>query len=90
MAAGTSGLDVQEAETLVPGWGPTLHLRVRRVSGKGPIPWEALQAIKDERAGPDATAIEVYPPASEVIDEVEMRHLWIVPPGVPMPSLARR
>lgn len=83
-------LNVEESLSHVEGWGMVLHLRVRRRSGRGPIPWEALQAIKDEHAGPDATAIEVYPPAGEVVDEVEMRHLWIVPMGVPMPSLLRR
>ncbi len=89
MAAGMSEFEVDEAVSRVEGWGDVMHLRIRRRSGRGPIPWEALQAIKDERAGPDATAIEVYPPAHEVIDEVEMRHLWIVPPGIPMPSLLR-
>ncbi len=90
MRTRTDDFEVQEAETLVPGWGRTLHLRIRRRSGKGPIPWEALQAIKDLHAGPEATAVEVYPPADEVIDETAMRHLWIVPPGLPMPSLLRR
>ena len=84
-----AGFEVQEAISHVEGWGSVMHLRIRRRSGRGPIPWEALQAIKDEHAGVDATAIEVYPPADEVVDEVEMRHLWVVPPAVPMPSLAR-
>lgn len=90
MAVSTHELEVQEALSHVDGWGNVMHLRVRRLLGEGPIPWETLQAIKDAHAGADATAIEIYPPADEVVDEAPIRHLWIVPPGVPVPSLLRR
>ncbi len=37
-----------------------------------------MQRIKDEIAGYDATAIEVYPPKSEVVDEADMFHIWVL------------
>jgi hypothetical protein len=40
-----------------------------------------MQRIKDTLAGPDRAAVEVYPPASEVVDQANMYHLWVLPPG---------
>lgn len=70
-------------------WGRTDHLRVWRRDHKDGIPWDDLQAIKNEVFGPEATAVEIYPPQAEVIDEVNMRHLWLVP-EVAVPSLYNR
>lgn len=47
--------------------------------------WRDMQAIKDELAGPSRTAIEVFPPAGEVIDEINAYHLWVLPPGFLLP-----
>lgn len=80
----------QVSESMVPGWGLTVHIKVRRRDEKSNVPWWALQLIKNEVAGEDAIAIEVYPPHGEVIDELNMRHLWVVPEGVTVPSLVRR
>lgn len=64
------------------------HLAVASLSGIRPT-WHEMQRIKNEIAGPDATAIEVYPPESEVVDEADMFHLWIVPDPLPF-SLSRK
>ena len=80
----------QVGETMVDCWGMTVHIRVRRRDGRPNVPWYVLQLIKNEVAGEYATAIEVFPPHDEVVDEVNMRHLWVVPENVPVPSLARR
>lgn len=42
-----------------------------------------MQRIKDELAGVDATAIEVYPPKAEVIDQADMFHIWVLPGKLP-------
>jgi len=81
-------LSVQAIETVVPGWGPTLHIKVRRVDGKSGIAWEALQEIKNEYAGPEARAIEVYPRESDLFNEQNIRHLWVVPEDVVVPNIA--
>lgn len=54
-----------------------VHLAVSSLSGIRPS-WPEMQRIKDEIAGPDATAIEVYPPKAEVVDEADMFHIWVL------------
>jgi hypothetical protein len=56
------------------------HLRVWRRDGKpSRLPWDAFQQIKNEMVGEDATAVEVFPPADQVVAEANMRHFWLVP-----------
>lgn len=56
--------------------GPIRKMRVQREDGKDGIPWDDLQRLKDKYLGEDSTAIEVYPPSHEVVDEINARHLW--------------
>ena len=70
----------QVVETISPV-GMVQHLRVWRHDGRGGIPWDDLQAIKNEMLGEDVMAIELYPPQSAVVDEANIRHLWVVPEG---------
>lgn len=53
------------------------HLAVSSLSGHRPT-WPEMQRIKDELAGPEATAIEVYPPRDQVVDEADMFHIWVL------------
>ncbi|WP_210268951.1 DUF7694 domain-containing protein [Brucella intermedia] len=46
------------------------------VEHDGTITWEELQELKNEYFGPDVVAIEVYPPHSNVVNSLPMRHLW--------------
>jgi hypothetical protein len=69
----------QVLEVLTPAWGYTRHLRVWRNDGRGGIPWDDLQAIKDEMLGGETMAVEVYPPEGLLVNEANMRHLWEVP-----------
>src|ERR1700682_902556 len=43
--------------------------------------WRLLQDIKNAVAGTDRTAIEIYPPESEVTDTANIYHLWIFMEG---------
>jgi len=65
----------------------TVH---RSDESRGPIPWEVLQDAKDRTWGPDVTAVEVYPPAGRVVNELALRHLWRVPDGYTLPDLSNR
>ncbi len=65
------------------------HVRVRRHDDKDGITWDQLQDVKNELLGPDTTAIEVYPPACDLVNEANMRHLWVLPDHLPLPSLRR-
>lgn len=62
--------------------GSATHFAVSSLSGIRPT-WREMQRIKDELAGPEKTAVEVYPPRSKVIDEADMFHIWVLPDGVP-------
>lgn len=56
-----------------------IHLSVVSMAGERPTWWE-MQRVKNEIAGPEATAVEVYPPQSEIVDTADSFHIWIVPP----------
>lgn len=60
-----------------------IRAHVSAMSSK--ITWAIKQRIKNELAGPERLAFEVYPPVSELIDEVDMYWLWIMPEGEKMP-----
>lgn len=58
--------------------GSVIHLAISSLSGERPTWWEA-QRIKNDLCGEDTTAIEVYPPQSQVVDGADMFHLWVLP-----------
>ncbi len=58
------------------------HLAVASLSGVRPRWWE-MQRIKNELSGPERTAVEVYPPQSEAVDEADMFHIWVLPGPLP-------
>lgn len=55
------------------------HLKVKRHDHKGGIGWDVLQRIKQDVLGSDVLAVEFYPPSTDVVNELNMRHLWVVP-----------
>jgi hypothetical protein len=56
------------------------HLTIERLDGEPIIAeWDVIQQIKNEMAGEDAWAIEIFPAESEVVNEINRRHLWVVP-----------
>ncbi len=48
------------------------------VEHDGAITWDELQEIKNDLWGPDACAIEIYPPSDRVVNNLNMRHLWLL------------
>ena len=52
---------------------PLGHLMVEH---DGTITWDQLQIVKNEVWGPEARAIEVYPPEDQVVNTGNYRHLW--------------
>lgn len=63
------------------------HLAVASLSGIRPT-WREMQRIKDELAGCDLTAVEVYPPATEIVDEADMFHIWVLTERLPFSLFA--
>ena len=58
------------------------HLSISSLTGTRPTWWE-MQRIKNDLAGEEATAVEVYPPQQEVVDGADMFHLWVLPGPLP-------
>lgn len=45
---------------------------------KDGITWDDLQSIKNQIGYASYTAIEVYPPAVDVVNVANIRHLWVL------------
>lgn len=67
-------------------WGEVQHLWIRNEAST-PIRnhWATLQRIKNELIGSELVAVEVYPKVSELVDQANMYHLWVMPQGVELP-----
>lgn len=60
-------------------------LSVRR-NDRGPdMPWRHLQRIKNQIAGDEAEALELFPAESRLVDTANQRWLWCVAPGSKIP-----
>jgi hypothetical protein len=59
------------------------HLLVRRHDEGTEIPWADLQAIKDRLAtdGQLRWAVEVFPHRQALVDNCNLRHVWVMPKG---------
>lgn len=59
------------------------HLCVKRHDEGTDIPWPHLQAIKDRflADGQFRWALEVFPPTLRVVDNCNLRHIWVMPKG---------
>lgn len=66
-------------------WGPVRQLSIRKHVAPTAIGWDDLQRIKNELAGESIVAVEVFPRASDLIDQAPMRHLWCLPEGIELP-----
>lgn len=69
---------------LMTEWGLVQHCAIRTPSNLEP-PWRDKQRIKNELFGPDFTAVEVMPPAGELVDQADMYHMWVLPLDYPLP-----
>lgn len=72
---------------LVRDAGPAIHLAISSLSGDRPS-WPEMQRIKNDLAGSKATAVEIYPPDHEAVDDADMYHLWVLYAPLPF-SLPR-
>lgn len=67
-------------------WGVVEHVTIGRMgNGCGDIPWAIKQEIKNELFGSRTTAIEVFPSKKNLIDVMDLYHLWILPKGFQLP-----
>lgn len=70
-------------------WGPgnVTHIAIRNREGSTARPWSDYQRIKTELFGPERLALELYPPASQLLDEANLYHLWIFDDGAELPEV---
>ena len=45
------------------------------------ITWDELQSVKAQAGFADDWMVEIYPPAEEVVNVANMRHLWLMSPA---------
>lgn len=78
-------VSVQIYEVQTP-WGVVDHLMVRPHSEAPIREWYELQRIKNEIAGEDRVAVEVFPKEADLKDAgVSIYHLWVLPDGFELP-----
>ena len=58
---------------------PMIHLSIRRDDRGTEFPWRDLQRIKNQLAGEEYEAVEIFPAESRKIDTANQRHLWCFP-----------
>jgi hypothetical protein len=61
--------------------GAILHLNIRRRDGSMFKDWRHFQQIKNEVAGEECEAVELYPAESRKVDTSNKWHLWVLPFG---------
>ena len=57
----------------------SMHLTFKRNDRAAVRDWRHFQAIKNEVAGPEREAVEIYPPESQLVDAANEYHLWVAP-----------
>jgi len=43
------------------------------------LDWDTLMRLKDQAGYAHRWAVEVFPPDDEIVDDANMRHLWLLP-----------
>ena len=58
-----------------------IHLCIRRRDGAAIFDWRHMQQIKNELAGPEREAFQMFPAESRLVDTSNKYHLWVLPEG---------
>jgi hypothetical protein len=56
-----------------------IQVTISRMDHKPVKSWYDFQTIKNELIGPEHTAVEVFPPESQLTDAANCYHLWVYP-----------
>lgn len=82
--AHANGVYAVLVRTVATAWGPVEHAAITTLAG-GDVPWRDKQRIKDEIFGAERVAVEVFPPAGELVDAADAYHIWVLPVGMHLP-----
>lgn len=61
------------------GW--ITRISIRRNDRSWPRDWRDFQRIKNEIAGVDVEAVELYPAEDRLVDSADQFHIWCLKPG---------
>lgn len=61
-----------------------VHLSIRRNDRTTAKDWRDFQRIKNELAGPEWEAVELFPAESRLVDSANQYHLWCYASGIPV------
>jgi hypothetical protein len=61
-------------------------LSIKRNDGGAVRDWRHMQQIKDELAGEDVDAFQIFPARKRIVDTANQTWLWCLPPGVVIPA----
>lgn len=84
----TNDLFIVTAVSFYCDYGWCIHLVMRLKPEAAPLSgltWASKQRIKNELIGAQRMAVEVFPPASELVDQADAYHLWVLPDGFRLP-----
>lgn len=75
---------------LMTEWGKVEHAAITltdgfTVNGEGDLPWSTKMEIKNELFGEDRLAIEVYPKVKNLVDVMDVYHMWVFPKDFSLP-----
>lgn len=59
-----------------------LHINIRRRDGAAVFDWRHMQQIKNELAGEEREAFQIFPCESKKVDTSNKYHLFVLPEGV--------
>ena len=62
-----------------------IHLSIRHIDRKAIRDWRHFQRIKNELAGENREALEIFPPEEFLVDTANQYHLWVMPEGQTTP-----
>lgn len=62
-----------------------LWLSIRRNDRRALRDWRDFQRIKNDLAGPEREAFELFPAESRLVDTANQYHLWVLPAGQRLP-----
>lgn len=73
----------QDGVEIVPPGG--VHMSIKRYDRAPLRNWRHMQQMKNEIAGPEREALELFPRESRMVDNANQFHLWVLPEGMDVP-----
>jgi hypothetical protein len=67
------------------GEAGAIWLSIKHNNRKAIRDWRHFQRIKNELAGAEREAIEIFPPESKLVDTANQYHIWVLPEGQSTP-----